>query len=241
MKKLISILLCLLFVLSFSACGNKTPSENSTEENTTGESTTEKRELPDIVKNSKVTKNGAVEIYNGVYIYDIKPYSGKFVEDGSDDELKDIMSVYLINTTDVSYQMLDFTLLLPQGKYSFSAKTVFANSSFVVLEKDRNFIPPKTDEFIVDVTDVVMFNEKPSVHLDKFEITYTDKIINVKNITGEDIENVYVYYKNVKDDIFFGGITYRVSVGKVPAGEIIQTVAERFAPDSMKIVFVTYA
>lgn len=234
MKKLMAVLICAVLLLSFSACGEKK------EQDTPSTSVHTVKEVPEIVKNSTVTDKGGLEIFDGVYLISLAPYSGKFVEDGSDDELSDILSAEIVNTTSVSYELIDFYLTFEQGTYFFSVSSLFANSRLVVLEKNRAYFPPDTKVLNSGVSRFVKFSEAPTVHLDEFRITYTDSIINVENLTDADIDNVYVYYKSMKNDVFFGGITYRVKVGTVKSGATVQTVAGKFKADSTRIVFVTY-
>ena len=51
---------------------------------------------------------------------------------------------------------------------------------------------------------------------------------------------IYVYYKYKADDLYFGGITFRVRVedGLAP-GEICQVPSGHFDPDSCEVVNVT--
>jgi hypothetical protein len=64
--------------------------------------------------------------------------------------------------------------------------------------------------------------------------------MNVKNISDSDIEgNIYVYYKYKTQDLFYGGITFRVTVeGGLKAGEIRQLMTSHFNPDTCQVVMV---
>lgn len=241
MKRILVLTICLLMVLSFAACGTDEPNPDDnafTYENT--ETTAENETLPKEVTDSKVTPNGALFLTDGIYVTDIEKYSGEYVEDGSNDNVKNIISATVINTSETSYQLVEFSLTFPQGTYHFSVKSLLAHSKVKVLEKDRNFIPSRTDEVRGAVETIIPFTENPTVHLEELEITFADSIINVKNITDKPINDIYVYYKGVRDDIFFGGITYRVSVGTVNPGEITQVMSENFKADSSRIIFATF-
>lgn len=255
MKKICALIITLLLAVSFTACGggtNNNETESGNKEITgtiidvtdTSETTEpqapEGETLPEEVLKSELTDNGAYKIVDGVYLTAIEPYSGKYVEDGTDDKLKDIMSVTLMNTTDTSYQLLEFTLSLPQGNYSFSVKSLFAHSKITVLEKNRNYMTKNFDGLSTEVTQYITFDEPPTVHLDELEITFAEGIINVKNKTDKTLKDVYVYYKGFTEDYFFGGITYRVSAGDIEPDQIVQTVANKFSADTMRIVFATF-
>jgi len=49
-----------------------------------------------------------------------------------------------------------------------------------------------------------------------------------------------VYYKNAAQDIYYGGITYRITIeGGLKAGEIRQTMTKHASDTGSKIMFVT--
>ena len=84
------------------------------------------------------------------------------------------------------------------------------------------------------------FTETPSVHLETLSISYTDGFINVENLTDTPLSNVYIYYKNLDDTGYFGGITYRAAVEELPAGEMQQIPAVHITKDASRVVFTTY-
>lgn len=216
LKKIISIIFCLIILFSFSACKGS-GNNNQTDEN-----------------------NGIYTLFEGIYISEILPYSGSFVEDGSDESVENIMSVKIKNESEKNYQFFDFSLMFGNEEYKFSVKTLLSGSTVTVLEKDRKNMPENTDEINSKVTDLAYFEIQPSLYSDIFEISGAESIINVKNISADDVENVIVYYKNVTEDGYLGGVTYRAEFGNVPAGEIIQTVSSKYLPGKSEVVFVTY-
>ncbi len=250
MKKNISLLLVLLFtVLSFTACkGGETPSEPGADPSSTeipSQTAPVTESVPagfeDLIKNSTVTPDGAYLLTEGIYITEIFSFTGEFVEDGSFENKTGILACRILNTTSSHYQLIDFTLNIGGADYSFNCTTLFAGSELTLLERNGSAYPSDLTLSSSAVNTVAEFNETPSVHLDLFEITYTDGIINVKNITDRDYENVYVYYKPVNENgDFIGGITFRVNAGTVPAGKIVQCRAARFNQNGSKIVFVTF-
>ena len=128
MKRLIALFICALYIFAFSACSVK--DGGSTE--TTGQSIASSAE-----SQSGFQTDGSYLLYDGIYITDFSSYSGKYVEDGSGDEVKDVYSVTLFNGSDKDYQLIDFSLLSGDEKYTFSAKTVLAGSKMILLEAGR--------------------------------------------------------------------------------------------------------
>ena len=54
-------------------------------------------------------------------------------------------------------------------------------------------------------------------------------------------EDKEVYYKNVEDDIYHGGITYRVKFsGGIKAGEIKQIQSKHYSSKNSEILNLTY-
>ena len=98
---------------------------------------------------------------------------------------------------------------------------------------------PKFEE--VQTSAVALFEEHPGTCEDKLEIQCLNGVINVTNISGEDItEDVLIYYKNYVGGIYYGGITYRIRItGGLKADEIRQGTATHFNPDNSTVVFVT--
>jgi hypothetical protein len=88
---------------------------------------------------------------------------------------------------------------------------------------------------------VAIFQEPLSLCEKQLQIQALDGIMNVVNISGEDIAgDIVIYYKNAAADLYYGGITYRVRLtGSMKNNEIKQLVANHFSDSGSKIMFVT--
>lgn len=178
---------------------------------------------------------------NGCEIAEIKPYSGPFVEDGSDSEKQNVYALVIKNTTGKNFQYMNLKLTIAGRDYIFKVTTLFDNSAVTVLESTgAQYTQTKADT--VELTQSIEFPSSPTVHPKELEITVMDGLMNVKNISGKDIDgNIYVYYKQTDGDDWFGGITYRASAnGGLKSGEIRQIPANHFKKDSCKVVFTEY-
>lgn len=183
--------------------------------------------------------NATLLITDGVYISDIFAYSGPYVEDGSNTSCTNVCAVMLRNDSGQHYQYVKFELETAGGTYTFSATTLFAGAQMTVLcENGAAF----TSAEVLDLRAITVapFTETPTVHTDTLQISYTDGFINVKNISGGTLSNVYVYYKNTDENGYLGGITYRVSFGSLNAGELKQSAASNMHRATGKVVFATY-
>ncbi len=190
-------------------------------------------------ESEKQTAAGSMELAPGLFIKEVFSYTGKYVEDGSNDECNDICAVRLVNESDTHYQYIRFSVETTGGSYSFSASTLFSGAEMTVLCEGKVAFTG-SDILSCEALSLASFQETPSVHLDTLNITYTDGFINVKNVSESDITGLYVYYKNRDGESYLGGITYRAEIGDITAGQIVQTAAGNIHSDSSTVVFVTY-
>ena len=174
-----------------------------------------------------------------LYILDVFPYSGGYVEDGSDDPCEDVCAVLLENRSETHYRYLHFTLTTSEDTYTFTATTLFAGARMTVLCEEKTAYSGG-DLLAVDFLSVVPFDEPPTVHTDTLRITYTDGFINVKNLTDAALADVYVYYKDTDEAGYLGGITYRAAFGEIAPGETVQKSARNMLQETCRVVFATY-
>ena len=78
------------------------------------------------------------------------------------------------------------------------------------------------------------------MHDDLFTVTTSDNTITVTNNSGSDMGQIYVYYKIAYGDLYLGGITYRVGLSGLKAGESSTCYAGHFSTDYSKLMFATY-
>ena len=192
-----------------------------------------------IVKN-KDKNEKLIEITEGVYITDIAPYNGDFNENGSDLKSVNTLCLTVENTSGRHYEYLNFELFSGGQRYKFSLYTLFNGSTVKVLERDAAKYDENINVTSCVLVDYKVFSEKPSVHLDEFRISCLDGIVNVENLTENEIKNVKVFFKYVDSDVFLGGVTYCADAGNLRGGDIVQIPAEKYKKDKSKVVFVTY-
>ena len=183
------------------------------------------------------------ELGDGVIITDLIPYTGAFMEDRTDEVVADVLAIRITNTGEKYIQTMD--ILLSDGNVTaeFSVSTLFPGETAVVLEKNRmpySDAPVFTD---FETGSVALFDGDPGMAEDRLKIQCLDGIINVTNISGEDISgDILIYYKNYVGGMYYGGLTYRLRIeGGLKAGEIRQGTAAHFDPSNSKVVFVTFS
>ncbi len=191
---------------------------------------------------SKVTAPvEGLDLGSGVLITEYLPYTGAFMEDRTDAVVSDVLAIRVTNTGEEYIQTMNITLMAGNVEAQFSLSTLFPGDTVIVLEKNRmayssapEFTDAKTDS-------VALFEERPGFCEDQLEIQCLNGVINITNISGQDIEeDIFVYYKNYVDGVYYGGITYRIRIqGGLRAGEVRQGAAAHFHPDNSTVVFVT--
>ncbi|MBQ7714993.1 MAG: hypothetical protein IJT70_03885 [Clostridia bacterium] len=181
------------------------------------------------------------DLGHSLTLVSLESYSGRFVEDGTDDEVDNIVAATVRNDGDRPCQYIVFTVTTEDGIATFEASTIPAGASVLVLEKNRT--PFTTAEFTaVDTETYIEFMEIPALHSDELKVSGADGQLIVANTGDGDItDNVTLYYKNVKDGKYFGGITYAASInGGIPAGQSVMVGANHFKIDSSRLMFINY-
>ena len=187
------------------------------------------------------TEPQGVDLGSGIVITDYIRYSGPFLEDRTDEAVSDVLAIRVTNTGEEYIQTMDIVLSDGETKARFSLSTLFPGETVIVPEANRM---PFTDvpEFTKAATEsVALFDGHPGMCTDHIAIQCLDGVMNITNISGEDItEDIFVYYKNYIDGVYCGGITYRLRLtGGLKAGEIRQGSAAHFDRENSRIVFVT--
>ena len=235
-SKVICIITVILIVIAIMM-GLTIANVNIKQENesTSVNTTEDKKDTPAIQENQQKE----YELAHQLRISDIDEYAGIYLEDGTDDVVSEIMMIELKNESEEDLQLARIYITYNEAVAEFEVTNLPAGSSAVLLEKNKSQLPA-SEPVKIEVHNVVFFEDKMSLLQDKLEITGADGILDVKNITQEDIsDDVYIYYKHEMNDKFYGGITYRVKVKGIPAGETIRISAAHYQQDSSKILMVT--
>lgn len=192
-------------------------------------------------QNVDMEKIEEVELADGLVITHKGSYSGKFWEDGSDEELSDIYSIQVENRGTKVLQYAELTVELEEGQAEFSLSTLPIGEKVVLLEKNKLEYQDGDIKSAV-AENVVFFQDGISMYEDIFEISGLDGALNIKNISDKDISgDVFIYYKNYDSDMFYGGITYRARVeGGIAAGEIKQVMTSHYLQEGSILMMITY-
>lgn len=151
------------------------------------------------------------------------------------------LSVLVRNVADFDVQYAVLSVACDEKTLTFPMSTITAGANAVLIcETDAKFQEDKT-YYGWEISDKIIFDEKPSLYPELFEVSGTDGFISIENISKKNIKgNIYVYYKTVVDGVYAEGTTYRVCIEGLKKGERAEVAAEHFKKDTSKVMFITY-
>ena len=181
-----------------------------------------------------------IDLGQGLVIRRLDCYSGVYMEDGSDALVQDVMMLLLENTSDRDLQLARIDVNCGDFTAEFEVTSLPAGERAVLLERSRRAYTDVRWKSCA-ARNVVFFAEPMDLVEDRIELTGKEGTILIRNLTAADIPGeVCIYYKNSAADLYYGGITYRVTVPEgIAAGETVTIPAGHYAPERCRFVQVT--
>lgn len=176
---------------------------------------------------------------SGLKIIAINRYDGYFAEDGSNKETQDSLALTVKNTSG-QYIFFGQILLTVNGKEDaiFQFSYIAPNETLIVQEKNNRkydsgdsfsyknaAVSYKKDVTAGWYTGANILRIRPE--------TGKDTNVAITNISGKDLKGGYIYYKQKLGGIVQGGITYRITLDQLVAGETLHLTAWHFNSDSV--------
>lgn len=176
-----------------------------------------------------------------VYITNLHKYTGAYMEDNSNEVVTDVLAIEITNSGEEYIQYMEILLTDGETTATFVLSTLMPGDTVLVLEQNRMAYSDAPAFTSASSRNVALFRQEPSLCEDKVEIQCLNGVLNITNVSGEDIEgDIVIYYKNQINGVFYGGITYRLRIqGGLKAGEIRQGAAAYFNTSNSTVVFVT--
>lgn len=183
---------------------------------------------------------GSINLGYGLQLTDSGKYTGVYMEDGGNEIVSDVMMAVVLNTGEADVQLAEITAQVGGEEYRFRLTNLAVGQRAVLLDLERKPSGGKSLEFAM-AENVALFQEPMMLLEDRLQISGPEGVLNVQNISDDDIDgDIYVYYKYAAEDLYYGGITFRVRVeGGLKAGEIRQVPAGHYSPEGCSIVQVT--
>ena len=179
---------------------------------------------------------------NQLYIHKLVNITGAYVENGKDEAVTKVAAITVENRSNRTLRLANISLQVEGVEYTFSVTTLPPGQTAMVQEAQKQTFPKMDQLPDANVKQVAFFEEEPSLHQDVFEITTSAFTIEVSNKSDTDISGpIYVYYKTVEKDYFRGGITYRVHIPGIAAGETYTAYAGHFYGQESQVMYIDYA
>ena len=163
-------------------------------------------------------------------------YSGPYVEDGSNLNVKNTVGIVVRNNSD---QMIEACVVILEASdgslLQFVGSSIPANSDCFILEKNQYSVKDNDSFIYKDVS--VSYNENCYINNDIIEVKCQNKVFALENKSNSSYSKVYVCYKNKVNGIYFGGITYRVTYTNIEPDQIYTKAGNHFSILS-DVVFV---
>ena len=163
-------------------------------------------------------------------------YDGAFLEDGSDDEVKNVLALLFNNTSDKDIQYAEYAFAVDGKPISFKVSDLPAGQTCVVLEASRH--QRSTSEVLELISRVVAPVDMLPGSDKVIPVINDDNTITLMNTTQEELPVVRVFYKYFYPDenTFVGGITYTATATKVPAGGSVTIAPSHFEANASVIM-----
>lgn len=181
------------------------------------------------------------EICDGLRLLCAGLYSGEYVEDGTDEEVTDVLALIVENCGDDIIELASIQIPCGDRTVTFEVTGLPVTGKCFVLAQARATCddeaalgtPTATVTYLADRT-VLDFGSDFELHGE------TDRILTLRNISGQSAANVCLYYKNFRDGLFRGGITYRVNFGTIEDDMPLQKYSAHYTADASVILYMSY-
>ena len=164
-------------------------------------------------------------------------WTGDYMEDGSDDAVKEVMALKFTNVGTQDVQYAEYLFKIGKKTASFKLSDLPSGQSCIVLEANRNKFSEKDVLSLVSRV-VVQVDAIPLAQDQVLVVDNSDNSITIMNMTEKEIPVVRAFYKtyDTKEKAFIGGITYTAKAENVPAGGGVTLTPTHFQSGKSMIV-----
>ena len=144
-----------------------------------------------------------------------------------------------VSDTDVEYALL--TVKTRTETLTFNVSALLSGAKAVLLCNESVSADPAESYTSWQTKDMILFKNPPVMNEDAIEVSLTNGSISLRNISGEDISSdIYIYYKDMKEELLNGSVTYKTSVTGLKADSITYIKAEGLNENNCRIIFTEY-
>lgn len=174
----------------------------------------------------------------GLTIHRLAPYSGMYVEDGTNATVENVAMLMVSNDSDYPIEFAQIAVQYGGETLTFDISALPKGEKMVVQEKNGKAVPAdkaqKADALVVRRAAMEMSR-------DQVEVTDNgDNTLTIRNVSGELIPTVRVFYKYYMEDedVFVGGIAFTVRITRLQADSAVTIQPSHFASKTGRVVMV---
>lgn len=166
------------------------------------------------------------------------PYSGMFVEDGTNAQVENVAMLLVRNEGEYPVEYAQISVEYAQQTLTFDISALPAGQALVVQESSGKVIP---DGKVNYATAMVIRRADMGMSEDKVRVTDNgNNSLTVENLTEQNIPTVRVFYKYYmeEEEIFVGGIAFTVRLTNLAGGESVTVQPSHYTSQSSRVVMV---
>lgn len=174
----------------------------------------------------------------GLTIERIAPYSGMFVEDGSNVQVQNVAMLLVYNDGDSPVEYAQISVVYGDQTLLFDITALPVGEKLVVQEKTGKTLP----EGNADSASALVI-QRADMQLSQSMIQVSDNgdnTLTIQNLTDEMIPTARVFYKYYMEDedIFVGGIAFTVRISRLAAGASVTIQPAHYTSQTSRVVMV---
>lgn len=176
--------------------------------------------------------------YKNMEIVSIGDYSGKFMEDGSDENKDSVLAMVIKNTSKevIDYGEITLKISGKSNTIKFKVTNLKPGACALVMESSGKVDFNPEDKYVYINSKSSTISKLPTMD-SEIAVTTKDKKITVKNLSDKNLNTVYVYYKTISPgNCYLGGITYRAKFEKVESGKSVTVNTVHFSNTNSEIL-----
>lgn len=177
----------------------------------------------------------------GLTIEKMAPYSGMFVEDGSNANSQNVAMLLVKNNGDFPVEYTQIRVMCGQEELFFDISALPEGEQLVVQEKTGKALP---ESKATSASALVVQRANMEMSENKIRVTDNgDNTLTIQNLTNEVIPTVRVFYKYYMEDekLFVGGIAFTVRISRLGAGASVTIQPSHYTSQTSRVVMaLTY-